>query len=486
MKPAPPKKTVGQKKSGNKQSGKASAVLAGAADAIAKHASKDAEVCRLQAEERKSFFHMKRLEHLVSSTRLEAELNEYAANDTQDVYADIQALKLHIECKKLDGELQQMNAPPDPHQVRKKNIEKDQEARRLDAIEQSLNVPEIFSCPNTSFVSSISRLRLGSPLGFINSNLPTYLAQHTRHYYIDSTGPWTSLYKGAHITDPSDVAGYDSTILVCELDPSLTRTVLAKKHLVTAAACVLPTIACRQLMTIPSQTIGVATIQYGEVNLFAETGSRDFLHTFVRPTSLAEKTTHVLSGLGSFLGWSAMAGATLTMIDFMTYVKKAVLRAAIVDVIDRDNREDPRPLDDVLLGPALSDRLLKVSFFVELTLMDGAKILSFDPTAFNLYNFMESKYLALGCLATDENRIFKDLWISEHMYSTVVSRHSLIETEFEKARAVARISKLLSQTPDFFEDHDIRFQTGDGVYTSTLRFATLMVTKDPYKMPADF
>jgi hypothetical protein len=89
-------------------------------------------------------------------------------------------------------------------------------------------------------------------------------------------------------------------------------------------------------------------------------------------------------------------------------------------------------------------------------------------------------------LATDENRIFKDLWISEHMYSTVVSRHSLIETEFEKARAVARISKLLSQTPDFFEDHDIRFQTGDGVYTSTLRFATLMVTKDPYKMPVDF
>jgi hypothetical protein len=89
-------------------------------------------------------------------------------------------------------------------------------------------------------------------------------------------------------------------------------------------------------------------------------------------------------------------------------------------------------------------------------------------------------------MPTDGNHKFQEYMISELMFTEVVSRHSLVVTEFDKKRAVSRISKILEMSHRFTEDFEVRFDTGHGVFEQTLNFATMVVTRDPYNKPSAF
>jgi hypothetical protein len=143
-------------------------------------------------------------------------------------------------------------------------------------------------------------------------------------------------------------------------------------------------------------------------------------------------------------------------------------------------------LDDKAIDNFVDDRIIRLGLYVYLELLDGTQLFSFDPVKYQLFNHTESKFYVLGVMPTDGNHKFQEYMISELMFTEVVSRHSLVVTEFDKKRAVSRISKILEMSHRFTEDFEVRFDTGHGVFEQTLNFATMVVTRDPYNKPSAF
>lgn len=317
----------------------------------------------------------------------------------------------------------------------------------LDAREESKRVAEIFTVNRTTpFFKNFDMLGEGVPCSGMSMFLPAQFRAMNRSFKIAGTGSGLSSYVDCGDVDAEDVKGWEQSLLICEL---------------------------------PWQQVGMAVEKTWKVSAAMSTTGA-LTGALVRNQSIAT-ASKILAAT------SLMAGVVHTAINLASHIKGAKLRAMVLESLNTEDFADTRPREDVIAaGAKLHDRLLRIRLFVELTLLDGATVLCFDPVAMRLFNWTKSSFYMMGCLATDDNKKFRDFWISEHQYLTTVSRHSLVVSEFEKSKAVSRIHKLLEMTPAFDEQHEIRFLTGEGIYTATLRFATLVVTKDPYRNPSDF
>lgn len=378
----------------------------------------------------------------VEKQGLKRTLNQKKTLNIEDV---IKKIKLENELEELTKDVSEERKDLND---RLKALQFAEEEREIAAREQCTTVPEIFDVPDQClpFFANYEELVEGSPLNGLSMFLPAGFRAHCRNYRIKGTGSMLTSMSDCHTTDACDVEGWKDTMIICELTPDKVAQAVS-----------------RRFATTTSSTFG-----FGLGIMAMRTGS-------------------IRQGAGMLAAGSLASGLVTTMCDLATMIKGAKLRAFASEIRDNSQMEDSRPFDDVKMAGILpDDRLIKLKFFVELTLLDGSTILSFDPVTSKLFHWTKSSFYALGVLATDDNRRFADLWISEHQFTTAVSRHSLVVTEFEKSRAVSRIHKLLEMNPTFSEYHDLRFSTGEGIFTATLRFAALVVTKDPFRTPQAF
>lgn len=353
---------------------------------------------------------------------------------------------------KLDNELEELTQDVSEEReilnTRLAKLKLAEEEREIAAREQCTITPNVFDVPDQQqpFFANYDELSDGSPLSGLSMFVPAAFRTHCRNYRIKGTGSYLTAMSDCLSVDPEDVKGWSDSMIICELTPDKVAQAVSRRFATTTSAAF-------------GTGLGVMALSTGSVR----------------------------RGVGMLAAGSILSGVASTACDLATMIKGAKLRAFAAEIKSNEFEEDARPLDDVKTSGVLpDDRLVRLRFFVELTLLDGSTIISFDPTTSKLFHWTKSSFYALGVLPTDDNRRFADLWISEHQFTTTVSRHSLVVSEFEKSRAVSRIHKLLEMNPSFTEYHDIRFATGEGVFTATLRFAALVVTKDPFRTPQAF
>lgn len=390
-------------------------------------------------------------------------------------------LRTEVERLKLVQEISQMKREPSDLEKAKREHCDRMEREQLEAAQEALTVPEIFRMRGSKFTDNFDELREGVPTGLLSYLLPDKYMARTRTWRIAGTGnPLSGYVVDAPMVEPDHVSGYEDTINICELKPESIGAAVKRRLLSTLGPAVVSAalgLATKEALA-PSSHIETRTVHSLFLGAF-KIQEKVVVPDYPSPASVA-KTLGVAA-----VGAGAIAVGMTLFNDIATMIKGAVLRGVVTDVMVPTT--DSRPRDDVISnGKLLQDRLLKISLFVEITLLDGTKMLSFDPILFNLFNWTKSRFYAMGCLATDDNKQFQDIWISEHQYLTAVSRHSLVVTHFEQSRAVSRIHKLLEMNGAFTENHRLRNLTGDGIFSGTLRFASLMVTKDPYTSCKDF
>lgn len=370
--------------------------------------------------------------------KLQHELNRQTFNN-------LRLVKEQEEIKKEIGELQKVET----HLEQREKMLRDRDmADELESRTLRKDVPSIFVKQDSLFKDNLEWLCQGQPCsGIAGMFIPPSMRATNKSWRISGTGSSLTTYVDCGVVDSRDVVGWKDSMLICELRSDRLTAAVAKTWKWSAA------------VSTTSAAAGVLSSKMGW------------------SWSSTLKATAALS---------AAVGVATTATDMAAHIKGAKLRAIVMDVKEAHG-PDTRPRDDLVsAGVKLQDRFVKIRLFAELTLLDGATVLCFDPVALNLFNWTKSSFYMLSILATEENKTFRDFWISEQQFHTIVSRHSIVVSEFEKSKAVARMSKLLEMTPAFDEDHDIRFQNGEGIFTATLRFATLVVNKDPYRDVSDF
>jgi len=367
----------------------------------------------------------------------------------QIVRQDLNTQVLLKEDLILQKDLEDLQKTSSVLEQREKEYLDNQRLADLDAKCLAEEVPEIFSVHDNIFRDNLDWLCQGLPVsGLVSMFLPQSLTATHKSWRIKGTGSRFSSFTDCNDVEAQDVDGWQDSMFICELPQDKLASSVEQTWKYWAAA---------------SSSSAVLGATCWKMN------------------------TGWATALKAVAATSTAVGVATAALVMSSYIKGAKLRAVVMDIVDSKKFPDARPREDLIsAGPLLDDRLIKIRLFAELTLMDGSIVLCFDPVALRLFSWTKSNFYALGVLATEDNKTFIDFWISEQQFHTAVSRHSLVVSEFEKSKSVARMTKLLEMTPAFNEAHGIRFQTGEGIFTATLRFATLVVNKDPYRDPSDF
>jgi len=301
---------------------------------------------------------------------------------------------------------------------------------------------QTFSVEDTNFLTNFSLLEEGQACG-VNKFLPGSMAPLDRTYYVGEE--YDSLqYNLPHVSS-FDVQGWkEGSILISEFDA------------------------------------GVLTC-FGDQSLAAQAG-------------VSVATTAVVLGnfryRGIVEGLKAAGGACLASTAYSAYcawrglVTHAELRALVVDVAQAG--PDYRSKADKENVEISADSIATLRPFMVFDLAGGAKIISFDPSVAGLDNWALSRNKVLRIFSSDWNRRFAPLHVSNILYTEAVSRRTIVTTEFDQARAVERVSKILENCDHVSEDHKLMLATGNSVFKDTLRIVTGVVTRDPHLHPRDF
>lgn len=358
---------------------------------------------------------------------------------TRRANLEIERLRAEQELLSLqptqENEVDILNKRADAYEAERKARVRMMETEQINIFKESSDTP---------FSSNFDLLREGQPTGLSQYFLPSCFVPNNKHYILQG-GPSTYIYTGAIRAEAEDFEGWEESLLVAELSGSKLNKVIATRATAKFA-------------------LGVAT--------------------GVTVGAITRSPKSIIGSLASTAAVSGLASTVLTMADASTLSKKVELRARVRKITGRNN--DTRPLEDRQNEALAPDRLVELDFFVVVHTISGHTIISFDPVFFGLFELTKSTYYTMGVIATDENREFRTMTISETMFYHSVSRHSLPVSEFQKKRAIERILKILEMDPKFNEDHSVRFDVGRGVYEDTLHFASLVVTKDAYNRPSTF
>jgi hypothetical protein len=290
----------------------------------------------------------------------------------------------------------------------------------------------------SSFYQNFDALEEGRPSG-VAMFMPSSMASLTRNYVISGSGRWSS-YSGVLPIAAADCAGWEESVLISDFAPPLAQSKLSMSTQSKAAVFG----AC----TLAGSVIGG--------------GSR------------------IKAGIAGY----ALGFSSSVLCDFMTYITHAELRALVTKKFGAS--KDTRPVADRVLDTSLDDTLVELRPFVVLTLVCGAKVLSFDPTTTNLYGWSASTHCMLGVVATDQNRRFRPLTISTVLFTESVSRRTLTSSVFDKARAVERVNKILENCDRKGEEHRMLLYSGISIFKDTLTFVTALLNRAPHTQPQDF
>lgn len=368
-----------------------------------------------------------------------------------------------------ETELDKLNKSADAYEAERKARVRMMETEQINIFTTSEDTP---------FSQNFDRLRTGKPIGLSQYFLPTCFVPNNKHYILDG-GPSTYIYTGAIRAEHAEFEGWEKSLLIAELRSKDLNKVIATRATARFAVGVATGVTLGVVAASLVKKLGVANDSANYEMSYTDNPLADIANEYVKATTKAVAgtvaTTAVVSGVASTI---------LTMADAATLSKKVELRARVRKITGRTN--DTRPLEDRQNEAIAPDRLVELDFFVVVHTVSGHTIISFDPVFFGLFELTKSSYYTLGVIATDENREFRTMTISEAMFYHSVSRHSLPVSEFQKKRAIERILKILEMDPKFNEDHQVRFDIGRGVYEDTLHFASLVVTKDAYNRPSTF
>jgi hypothetical protein len=163
-------------------------------------------------------------------------------------------------------------------------------------------------------------------------------------------------------------------------------------------------------------------------------------------------------------------------------LEKVELRAFVSNTFAAD---DNRPKADRVLEEFGGDRITKLRPFFYIRLTGGQELISFDPHLFGLDHWSMSKDHA-GYIRTDADHRFRPLYVSSVLMNEVLSRRTITVSEFDKRRAVERMSKQLENCHYVGEQLDLLVETGESVYKNTLMVASALVTRSPEVRPAAF
>lgn len=299
----------------------------------------------------------------------------------------------------------------------------------------SQNLSEVLEVADNTFTSCAGLLESGSVMG-MSRFLPNNWAPLSRTY---SSGP--SYFRSVL---SKDLSGWESSILISEIPTSKVNYKLEASPAMGYAIC-----ATSALVT-----------------------------KCVQPKLDWQ-------GVKTFAGICAVGGIANTVLEWQTYVTRVQFRAVAVD--SQDFVEDFRDTPDRESSTRLCDRVVKLLPFVVCYLIDGSVVLSFDPQTAQLWTWSNSTvgYL-LGAIATDENRRFKPLYVSERMYLTSINRRTLLVNQYDKARAIERMNKMLENNDRICENARTFVYTAQSLYVDTFRMAAAQLSQDPYTPAKDF